>query len=123
MKIQRSIHTLLVALALGAFTVTARSAEDEKEEKVPFASLPVAVQKTILAQVGANSATLGEIEKDAEDGKTFYEAMLTLPSGMKLEVQVAEDGTLTKIDGGDEGEKGGGKGKDKDKDDDDDKKK
>lgn len=107
---------LLGALALGA--VNLGFAAEEKEEIVPFDQVPATVQKTIQAQVKANEAELGEVEKETEDTKVTYEATLTLPNDRKLEVEVAEDGSLIKVEGADDDGK-----KDEDNDEDEDEKK
>ncbi|GAA5126246.1 hypothetical protein JIN84_15265 [Luteolibacter yonseiensis] len=93
MRNKQTIRTLVIALALGAGTTFA---EEEKDEKIPFASLPAAVQKTIQAEADAKSATIGDVEKETEKGKTEYEAEITRKDGKKFEVVVAEDGSLIK---------------------------
>ena len=114
MKTTSIIRTLAIALALGTGITFA---EEEKDEKVAFATLPEAVQKTIQAQATAKSAVVGEVEKDAEHGKVSYEAEIVQKDGKKFEVKVAEDGSLIKVKAAeDEKEEKGGKGKDDDDD-------
>lgn len=117
MKNTQTISTLAIVLALGAGTAFA---EEEKDEKVAFATLPAAVQKTIQAQADAKSATVGDVEKETEDGKVSYEAEIVQKDGKKFEVEVAEDGTLAKVKANDD-DKEEKNGKDEEKDDDDDK--
>ena len=116
MKNTQTIRTLAIALALGAGTAFA---EEEKEETVAFDKLPPAVQKTIQAQADAKGATVGEVEKDVEDGKTTYEADITQKDGKKFEVEVAEDGSLIKVKADEEKEEKDGKDEEKDDDKDD----
>lgn len=94
MKNARTISTLAIALALGVGTAFA---EEEKDDTVAFATLPAAVQKTIQAQADAKSATIGDVEKEDENGKVSYEAEIVAKDGGKFEVEVAEDGTLAKV--------------------------
>jgi hypothetical protein len=88
---------LIAALAAGTtgFVSAAYCAESAKEEaaetKVTMDSLPKAVQDTIKREAG--SGTLGEVSKEAKDGKTAYEADATI-DGKKYEIKVMEDGTL-----------------------------
>jgi hypothetical protein len=113
MKSLQTIRTVALALAAGAAL-----AKEEKDEKVAFATLPEAVQKTILAQASEKSATVGDVDKEDEDSKVSYEAEIVQKDGKKLEVEVAADGSLIKVkaDNDDHEEKGG-----KDDDDDDEK--
>ena len=111
------LKTLFIALALGAATLATGFAGEDKEEIVPFDKIPAAVQKTIKAQAAAKGATLGDVEKDIEKGKVVYTGKITTADGKKFEVEVAEDGTLIKVEADDEGEKDGKKGDKKDEDD------
>ena len=117
MKNAQTIRTLAIALALGAGTAFA---EEEKDEKVAFATLPEAVQKTIQAQATAKSATVGDVDKETEGDKVSYEAEIVQKDGKKFEVEVAADGSLIKVKADDD-EKEEKNGKDEEKDDDDDK--
>lgn len=93
MKNTPTIRILAIALAIGAGTTFA---EEEKDEKIPFAALPAAVQKTIQAEADAKGAAVGDVEKETEKGMTEYEAKITQKDGKKFEVVVAEDGSLIK---------------------------
>ena len=88
--------TLLVAgvLVLGFVAAGALYAEETKaknEEKVTIDQVPAAVKATILKEAGDNKIT--EIEKETKDGKTIYEAEWIV-GDKKIEIKVAEDGTL-----------------------------
>lgn len=99
MKNAQSIRTLAIVLALGAGTALA---EEEKDEKVVFATLPEAVQKTLQAQATATGGTVGSVEKEDKDGKVSYEAMIIGKDDAKFEVEVAEDGSLLKTEADDD---------------------
>lgn len=66
---------------------------DEDEAVVTLSDVPAAVAATI--QNAAGSGTIDKIEKKSKEGKALYEADITV-DGKKLEVKVAEDGTLIK---------------------------
>ena len=69
----------------------------DKEDKeanstvVTLEQLPPAVRKTIEKEAAGNK--IEEIEKEIEDGKTVYEAEVTI-DGKEWEIEVAEDGKL-----------------------------
>jgi hypothetical protein len=101
------IVILSCVLGLTALTPLAQAEEKEKEEnevKVKFADLPAPVQATLNKE--SNNATIATVDKETEDGKTTYEADVTL-NGKNYEVKIAEDGTLVskKIDDDDKDEK------------------
>ena len=113
--------TLMLALGLGlGFTAcTSLAAEDkdddEQETTIKFSEAPKAVQDTFKkeAKGGAAPETL---VKEIEDGKTVYEAELTV-DGKKWEIEVGEDGAVLEREAAD------GDDDDDDADDDDDDKK
>lgn len=115
MKNIQAIRTFALTLALSA---GAAFAEEDKDENVAFVTLPAAVQNTIQAQADAKGATVGDVEKETEDGNLSYEAEIVQKDGKKFEVEVAEDGTLAKVKADDD-EKEDKQGKDEEKDDDD----
>ena len=93
--------TALVALtAFGALAHAAGEEEEENKQKVPFSELPAAVQKTIQDNLAGGSVT--ETTKEIDEGKTYYAAEVQKPNGEKVEIEVAEDGTLIGV--GNEGE-------------------
>jgi uncharacterized membrane protein YkoI len=75
----------MVMISLICTTALAMGAE------LKLAECPAAVQKTLKRE--ANGAKIDEVEKEAEDGKTIYEADVTI-DGKKYDITVAEDGTL-----------------------------
>ena len=67
--------------------------------------LPPAVQKTIQDNLAGGTVT--ETKKETKDGETYYEAQVQKSGGEKVEIKVAENGSLI------------GVGKEKEEDDDD----
>jgi hypothetical protein len=100
----------VMALGLIAAVTTRAKAEDKEKEgdevKVKFAEVPAAVQATLTKE--ANGAKIDTVDKETDDGKTIYEADVTI-NGKNYEIKVATDGTLIskKLDEeGEEKEKG-----------------
>ena len=93
LKIKRIMGVLLaagLALAIPALA-------DGKEEKVKLADCPEAVQKTI--NDNANGGKIVEIEKEtSKDGTVTYEAEVKKADGTEIEIVVAADGKLIKIE-------------------------
>lgn len=88
------------AIALGLTsigTVAIRAAdkesdkEDAKEVKVTVDQLPAAVKATLTKEAG--DGKIGDIDKENEDGKSQYEADVTV-GDKEYEIKIAEDGTL-----------------------------
>src|SRR5262245_19779525 len=90
---------LIAALVLVAFgcsgmtnSVAAKEGEKEADEvKIRFSEAPAAVQATLSKESGG--AKIDTVDKESEDGKTTYEADVTV-DGKNWELKVAEDGTL-----------------------------
>jgi hypothetical protein len=86
---------MIAVLVGGLITAGVVRAEDEKEgkeEKVAVATLPAAVKDTLTKE--SFGATLPEnVDKQAEDGKTLYEADVKI-DGKNYEIKIAEDGSL-----------------------------
>lgn len=78
---------------------------EDKDVKVAWTNLPAAVQATIQAK--AEGATVTEVEKEVEEGKTTYEAKVTGRDGKTVEIKVAEDGTFIESEADDDKEKKG----------------
>ncbi|HTV43147.1 MAG TPA: hypothetical protein VMF08_21460 [Candidatus Sulfotelmatobacter sp.] len=86
MKTNYVIPTLLVC-AIAASVVPASA-----DETVALSDTPVAVQKTVQAQVA--DGKMGDITKSAEDLDTVYDVELTAQNGFARDFTVAQDGTL-----------------------------
>ena len=80
-------------VALAAFGAPAYGGEEkENKQKVALSELPAAVQKTIQDNLGGGTIT--ETAKETKGGKTYYEAEVQKSGGEKVEIKVAEDGSL-----------------------------
>ena len=98
---------LFMSVVLPTAMVFATSAFAEKEERIPWADVPPAVQKTITDHAGGGK--IEEIEKetktqhvrilhfDSDKIVTVYEAEVEKPDGKEIEIRVDEDGKLLKI--------------------------
>jgi len=94
MPSMKSIIGVVIALA---FAVALPAFADGKEEKVKLADCPEAVQKTI--NDNANGGKIVEIEKEtSKDGTVTYEAEVKKTDGTEIEIVVAADGKLIKIE-------------------------
>jgi uncharacterized membrane protein YkoI len=91
---RRIIVTIAVVIGLAAIgaVVYAGMDKEENKQKVAMTELPAAVQKTIQDNLGGGTVT--ETEKETKDGKTYYEAQVKKSGGDKVEIKVAEDGSL-----------------------------
>jgi len=105
-----TIATVMTAilLALPACTTMAqekKEAENEKDEvKVKLDQVPAAVQATLKEE--AKGATIDQVDKESDNGKTVYEADVAI-KGKNYEIKVLEDGTLLSKKLDQEDEKGG----------------
>jgi uncharacterized membrane protein YkoI len=90
---RRIILAIAVVIGLAAIgAVYAGMDKEENKQKVAMTELPAAVQKTIQDNLGGGTVT--ETEKETKDGKTYYEAQVKKSGGDKVEIKVAEDGSL-----------------------------
>jgi hypothetical protein len=92
--------TIIVATAILGITTTAGlvyagDQENETKQKVEMRDLPAAVQKTIQDNLGGGTVT--ETTKETKGDKTYYEAQVQKSGGEKVEIKVAEDGTLVGV--------------------------
>ena len=92
--------TIIVATAILGITTTAGlvyagDEENETKQKVEMRDLPAAVQKTIQDNLGGGTVT--ETAKETKRDKTYYEAQVQKSGGEKVEIKVAEDGTLVGV--------------------------
>lgn len=91
---------LMVALTTVAMTFGSSSFANEKEEKIQWNSVPRVVQKTITENTQGGKVEEIEKETKTRDGKsvTVYEVKVKKTDGKKIEIKVADDGKLIKID-------------------------
>jgi len=92
--------TIIVATAILGMTTTAglvyaSDEENETKQKVEMRDLPAAVQKTIQENLGGGTVT--ETAKETKGDETYYEAQIQKSGGEKVEIKVAEDGTLVGV--------------------------
>ena len=93
-------YVLAIAVALGltlgtAWTPAALAAGSapREEQKMSLDQVPAAVKATLEKE--AKGGTIGEVSKETEKGKTFYEAQITR-DGKDRYVHVREDGKVLK---------------------------
>jgi len=77
--------------AAGLLLACSMTAAEPKEARMTMKSLPEAVRKT--AMVETKGATIVEITKEIDEGKTVYE-VATKQNGRTRDIIIAEDGTL-----------------------------
>jgi hypothetical protein len=87
-------HTL--ALTVIAATLCAvPSPAQEHEKKIKRSDLPPAVEKRVAAQ--AQGATIRGFNEEKEDGKTFYEAELTV-NGHSKDILIDATGAIAEVE-------------------------
>jgi hypothetical protein len=105
--------TLALALAVGLGASGARANEkDEDEQKVETKDLTADVQKTIQDYLAGGNVT--RVVKESENGKTLYSADVEKPNGEKVEIKVAEDGKLVRVNANDNEEENDNEGEHED---------
>ena len=92
-----SMKSIIGVLTVMALALALPALADGKEEKVKLADCPEAVQKTI--NDNANGGKIVEIEKEtSKAGTVTYEAEVKKTDGTEIEIVVAADGKLIKIE-------------------------
>ena len=92
MKTAIIVATAILGITTTAAPVYAGDEENENKQKVEMRDLSAPVQKTIQDNLGGGTVT--ETAKEAKGDKTYYEAQVQKSGGEKVEIKVAEDGTL-----------------------------
>lgn len=92
MKTKIIVASAILGITTTAALVHAGEEVNENRQKVEMRDLPAAVQKTIQDNLGGGTVT--ETAKETEGDKTYYEAQVQKSGGEKVEIKVAEDGTL-----------------------------
>ena len=94
---RRIIATIAVIIGLGVIgaLVYAGTENDENKQKVALTELPAAVQKSIQDNLGGG--TVAETAKVIEGRRTYYDTEVRKSDGEKVEIKVAEDGTLISL--------------------------
>jgi uncharacterized membrane protein YkoI len=97
-QIKVGLVAATVALALA---LPAHAEGKKKKEEVKLADCPAAVQQTIKDNAGGGEIL--EVEKATKkDGTVVYEAEVKKADGKKVEVKVAADGKLLKVEDAEE---------------------
>jgi hypothetical protein len=91
-RIIAAIAVITIGLAAIGAWVYAGMDNDENRQKIAMTELPAAVQKTIQDNLGGGTVT--KTAKETKGGKTYYEAEVQKSGGEKVEIKVAEDGSL-----------------------------
>jgi hypothetical protein len=94
---------MLLALGVGltaCTTLALAEDDDENETTIKFSEAPKAVQDTFKKEA-KGGATPETLVKEIEDGKTVYEAEVTV-DGKKWEIEVGEDGTVLEREAADD---------------------
>ena len=92
-----SMKSIIGVLTVMALALALPALAGGKEEKVKLADCPEAVQKTI--NDNANGGKIVEIEKEtSKAGTVTYEAEVKKTDGTEIEIVVAADGKLIKIE-------------------------
>jgi uncharacterized membrane protein YkoI len=96
---RKIIAVAAVVIGLGAIGALLYGGVDQEEnehkQKVAMTELPAAVQKTI--QDNLSGGTVTETAKETKGDETYYEAQIQKSGGEKVEIKVAEDGTLVGV--------------------------
>ena len=92
MKTKIIVATAILGIRTTTALVYAGEEKNENKQKVEMRELPAAVQKTIQDNLGGGAIT--ETAKETKGDKTYYEAQVQKSGGEKVEIKVAEDGTL-----------------------------
>jgi uncharacterized membrane protein YkoI len=92
MKTKIIVSIAILGIAAFGAKVYAGNEENENRQKVAMTELPAAVQKTIQDNLGGGTVT--QTAKETKGGKTYYEAEVQKSGGEKVEIKVAEDGSL-----------------------------
>ena len=95
MKTRIIFATAILGITTTAPLVYAGDEENENKQKVEMRDLPAPVQKTIQDNLGGGTVT--ETAKETKGDKTYYEAQIQKSGGEKVEIKVAEDGTLVGV--------------------------
>ena len=95
MKTAIIVATAILGITTTAVLVYAGDEENENKQKVEMRDVPAPVQKTIQDNLGGGTVT--ETAKETKGDKTYYEAQVQKSGGEKVEIKVAEDGTLVGV--------------------------
>ena len=86
-------HKLVIASILTGLTMF--SAAQAQEKKIQRTDLPAAVEKTVAAQT--QGATIRGFNEEKENGKTYYEAELTV-NGHSKDILIDPTGAVVEVE-------------------------
>jgi hypothetical protein len=86
---------ILALTVLAASLCSLPSHAEEHEKKISRADLPPAVEKTVVAQT--QGATIRGFNEEKENGKTYYEAELTV-NGHSKDVLIDQTGSVEEVE-------------------------
>ena len=89
----KTIH--LAILAASALLSAGSLSAQEHEKRVKRSDLPAAIEKTVAAN--SQGATIKGFSSEKEDGKTFYEAEMTV-NGHSKDILIATDGSIAEVE-------------------------
>ena len=87
--------THLAILAASALLAAGSLYAQEHEKKIKRSDLPPAVEKTVAAN--SQGATIKGFSSEKEDGKTFYEAEMTV-NGHTKDISMTADGSIVEVE-------------------------
>ena len=90
-------YVMAIILSLGVFSLGLApmpATAAGEGPKMTLEQVPAPVKATIEKE--AKGGTVGDIVRDTEKGKTFYEAHITMPNGKDRYVHVADNGKVLK---------------------------
>lgn len=90
----RVLYSFASAFLVATFCAIPSSAE-EHEKKINRSDLPPAVEKTVVAQT--QGATIRGLNEEQENGKTYYEAELTV-NGHSKDVLIDSSGAIAEVE-------------------------
>lgn len=90
----RNSHRFALTLIVATLCAASLSAQ-EHEKKIQRSDLPPAVEKTVAEQ--SQGATIRGFNEEKEDGKTYYEAELTV-NGHSKDVLVEPNGAIAEVE-------------------------
>jgi hypothetical protein len=90
----RAPHIFALAVIAATFCAASSPAQ-EHEKKISRSALPPAVEKTVAAQT--QGATIRGFNEEKENGKTYYEAELTV-SGHSKDILIDPTGAIAEIE-------------------------
>jgi hypothetical protein len=93
-EIMRTPHAIALTLLATALCAVSSAAE-EHEKKINRSDLPAAVEKTVAAQT--QGATIRGFNEEKENGKTYYEAELTV-NGHSKDILIDPTGAVVEVE-------------------------